>query len=291
MKQKDNRPFLYFLTQIKQNRTALPGAIIIILLVFIALFAPQLSPHNPIKASLGERLSGPSDKYPLGTDHLGRCVLSRLLHGARVSLTVGVVVVGVAASFGVLLGILSGYYGGLLDEIIMRLVDAMLAFPSIFLALAIAGTLGPGLVNVMIAIVVVEWTRYARVMRGSILSVKENYYIEAARALGATDFYIVTRHILPNAIAPIVVVATLGMAPVILSATSLSFLGLGVQPPTPEWGMMLNDGRLFMRRAPYLTTFPGLAIMITILAFNLLGDGLRDALDPRAREREKEIKG
>ena len=291
MKQKDNHPFLYLLTQIKHNRTALPGAIIIILLVFIALFAPQLSPHNPIKASLGERLSGPSDKYPLGTDHLGRCVLSRLLHGTRVSLTVGVVVVGVAASFGVLLGILSGYYGGLLDELIMRLVDAMLAFPSIFLALAIAGTLGPGLVNVMIAIVVVEWTRYARVMRGSILSVKENYYVEAARALGATDFYIVTRHILPNAIAPIVVVATLGMAPVILSATSLSFLGLGVQPPTPEWGMMLNDGRLFMRRAPYLTTFPGLAIMITILAFNLLGDGLRDALDPRAREKEKEIKG
>ncbi|MHC1577731.1 MAG: nickel transporter permease [Candidatus Methanospirareceae archaeon] len=288
-KQKQNSELADFVSQFRENRTALVGAAVILLLVLVAIFAPQLAPHNPIKASLGDRLSAPSEKYPLGTDHLGRCVLSRLLYGARISLAVGVVVVGVAAAVGVALGIISGFYGGVLDEIIMRLVDAMLAFPSIFLALAIAGTLGPGLGNVMIAIIVVEWTRYARVMRGSILSVKENYYVEAARALGASDFYVVTRHILPNAIAPIIVVATLGMAPVILAATSLSFLGLGVQPPTPEWGMMLNDGRLFMRRAPHLTTFPGVAIMITILAFNLLGDGLRDALDPRART-EKELR-
>jgi peptide/nickel transport system permease protein len=287
MKQKNNSS--YFFSQFKQNRTALVGAIIIIVLVFVAIFAPQLSPHNPTKATLGDRLTEPCEKYPLGTDHLGRCVLSRVLYGARASLSVGIIVVGVAATVGVALGIISGYCGGALDVLIMRMVDAMLAFPGIFLALAIAGMLGPGFVNVMIALMVVEWTRYARVMRGSILSVKENYYIEAAKSLGANDFYIVTRHILPNAMAPIIIVATLGMATVILSAAGLSFLGLGVQPPTPEWGMMLNDGRLFMRRAPYLTIFPGLAIMITILAFNLLGDGLRDALDPRLREREKAI--
>lgn len=288
MKQKHNSQLADFITQFKQNRTALLGAIIIILLVLVAIFAQQLSPHNPVKASLDERLSEPCEKYPLGTDHLGRCVLSRLLYGTRVSLSVGIIVVGVAATIGIVLGIISGYCGRVLDEIIMRLVDAMLAFPSIFLALAIAGTLGPGLINVMLAIIVVEWTRYARVMRSSILSVKENYYVEAAKSLGASDFYIVSRHILPNAIAPIIVVATLGMAPVILAATSLGFLGLGVQPPTSEWGMMLNDGRLFMRRAPYLTIFPGLAIMITILAFNLFGDGLRDALDPRMREKRVE---
>ena len=167
----------------------------------------------------------------------------------------------------------------------MYFQQSFIWFPSLFLALAIAGILGAGFINVILAITVVEWTRYARVMRGSILSVKENYYVEAAKSLGASDFYIVTRHIVPNAITPIIVVATLGIATVILAAASLGFLGFGVQPPTPEWGMMLNDGRLFMRRAPWLMIFPGLAIMITILAFNLLGDGLRDAWDPRLREK------
>jgi len=288
MKQKHNSQLADFITQFKQNRMALLGGIIIIVLVLVAIFAPQLSPHDPVKASLDERLTGPCEKYPLGTDHLGRCVLSRLLYGARITLPVGIIVVGVAATIGIVLGIISGFYGRVLDEIIMRLVDAMLSFPTIFLALAIAGTLGPGFYNIIIAIIVVEWTRYARVMRSSILSVKESHYVEAAKSLGASDFYVVTRHILPNAIIPIVVVATLGMAPVILTAASLGFLGFGVQPPTPEWGMMLSEGRLFMRKAPYLTIIPGLAIMVTILAFNLFGDGLRDALDPRAREKKIE---
>ena len=288
MKQKSDSRFISFVAQFKQNRAALAGAIIVLLLVFVVIFAPQLSPHDPVKACLDERLTAPCMEYPFGTDQLGRCVYSRVLYGSRVSLSVGLIVVGIAATIGVVLGIISGYCGGVPDEIIMRLVDAMLAFPSLFLALAIAGILGAGFFNVILAITVVEWTRYARVMRGSILSVKENYYVEAAKSLGASDFYIVTRHIVPNAITPIIVVATLGMAIVILSAASLGFLGFGVQPPTPEWGMMLNDGRLFMRRAPWLMIFPGLAIMITILAFNLLGDGLRDAWDPRLREKRIE---
>ena len=259
------------------------GLAIVVLLVLLAIFAPQLSPNDPTEVRLGDRLISPftESKYPLGTDHLGRCILSRLLYGARISLAVGITVVGISTVIGVTLGVVSGYYGGISDSVIMRFVDATLSLPSIFLAVVIAGMLGRGLMSVMIALVAIEWTSYARVARGSVLSLREKEFVESARSLGARDNYIMARHILPNIIAPVIVVATIGMAYVILAAAALSFLGFGAQPPTPEWGSMLNAGRVYMRTEPYLTILPGFAIMLLVLAFNLLGDGLRDILDPR----------
>jgi peptide/nickel transport system permease protein len=268
---------------LRKHRLALIGAGIILVLIFTAILAPFIAPHDPIEQNLEHRLLPPNAEYPLGTDNLGRCILSRLIHGTSVSLQIGVIVVGIAATTGVTLGLIAGYRGGLVDELIMRIVDVLLAFPGIILALAIAGILGPSLYNVMLALAVVGWTSYARVVRGSVLSVKEKEFVEAARALGAGEARIMFRHILPNVTAPVIVMATLGMAHVILAAAALSFLGLGAQPPTPEWGSMLNDGRAFMRTAPHLTIFPGLAIMVTVLAFNFLGDGLRDVLDPRLK--------
>ena len=274
--------------QLKKNKIAIIGLIIIITLAFIALFAPFIAPHDPIEQNLEKRLLPPCREYPMGTDDLGRCLLSRIIYGARVSLQLGVIVVGIITVIGVTLGLISGYYGGIVDEIIMRLVDVVLAFPGIILALAVAGALGPGLFNVMLALAMVGWTGLARVVRGSVLSVKQKEFVESARALGCSDLHIMTRHILPNVMAPVIVLATLDMAFIILAAAGLSFLGLGAQPPTPEWGSMLNNGRAFMRTAPHLTTFPGLAIMVAVLAFNFLGDGLRDALDPRQQRELKE---
>ncbi len=276
------------LQQLKKNKMAIIGLIIIISLAFIAFFAPFIAPHDPIEQNLDKRLLTPCREYPMGTDDLGRCLLSRIIYGARVSLQLGVIVVGIITVIGVTLGLISGYYGGIVDEIIMRLVDVVLAFPGIILALAVAGALGPGLFNVMLALAMVGWTGLARVVRGSVLSVKQKEFVESARALGCSDLHIMTRHILPNVMAPVIVLATLDMAFIILAAAGLSFLGLGAQPPTPEWGSMLNNGRAFMRTAPHLTTFPGLAIMVAVLAFNFLGDGLRDALDPRQQRELKE---
>ncbi|MCL0061439.1 nickel ABC transporter permease subunit NikC [Thermodesulfovibrionales bacterium] len=269
--------------RLKKHRLALIGAGIILVLIFIAVLAPFIAPHDPIEQNLEHRLLSPNTEYLLGTDNLGRCILSRLIHGTSVSLQIGIMVVGIAAFVGVTLGLVAGYRGGLIDELIMRIVDILLAFPGIILALVIAGILGPSLFNVMLALAVVGWTSYARVVRGAVLSVKEKEFVEAAQALGAGEARIMFRHILPNVMAPVIVMATLGMAHVILAAAALGFLGLGAQPPTPEWGSMLNDGRAFMRTAPHLTIFPGLAIMVTVLAFNFLGDGLRDALDPRLK--------
>jgi peptide/nickel transport system permease protein len=268
---------------LKRHRLALIGAVIIFVLIVIAILAPFIAPHDPIEQNLEHRLLPPNMEYLLGTDNLGRCILSRLIYGASVSLLISIMVVGISTFVGVILGLLAGYSGGLIDEIIMRIVDILLAFPGIILALVVVGILGPSLYNVMLALAVVGWTSYARVVRGLVLSVKEKEFIEAAQALGASDARIMFRHILPNIMAPVVVMATLGMAHVILAAAALSFLGLGAQPPTPEWGSMLNGGRAFMRTAPHLTIFPGLAIMVTVLAFNFLGDGLRDALDPRLK--------
>lgn len=276
------------LQQLKKNKIAIIGFIIIISLAFIALFAPFIAPHDPIEQNLEKRLLPPCREYPMGTDDLGRCLLSRIIYGARVSLQLSVIVVGIITVIGVTLGLISGYYGGIVDEIIMRLVDVVLAFPGIILALAVAGALGPGLFNVMLALAMVGWTGLARVVRGSVLSVKQKEFVESARALGCSDLHIMTRHILPNVMAPVIVLATLDMAFIILAAAGLSFLGLGAQPPTPEWGSMLNNGRAFMRTAPHLTTFPGLAIMVAVLAFNFLGDGLRDVLDPRQQRELKE---
>ena len=275
--------------ELRNNKLALFGVIIIFLLVFIAVFAPFIAPRDPVDQDLKKRLSSPSSEYPLGTDHLGRCILSRLIYGARISLPIAMTVIGITFAIGVTIGAISGYLGGVTDEIIMRIVDVLLTFPGLILALAIIAALGPGLFNAGIALVVVGWAGYTRIVRGSVLSVKEKEFVEGIRALGASDFYILVRYILPNVIAPVIPLAMLGIGYVILAVAGLSFLGLGAQPPMPEWGAMLNDGRAFMRSAPHLMIFPGLAIMVTVLAFNLLGDGLRDALDPRARMREKVI--
>jgi peptide/nickel transport system permease protein len=276
------------LQQLKKNKIAMIGLVIIVSLALIAIFAPFIAPHDPVEQNLEKRFLSSSGEYPMGTDDLGRCLMSRIIYGARVSLRVGVITVGIITVIGVTLGLISGYCGGIVDEIIMRFVDMVLAFPGIILALAIAGALGPGLFNVMLALAMVGWTGLARVVRSSVLSVKEKEFVESARALGCSDLYIMTRHILPNVMAPVIVLATLDMAFIILAAAGMSFLGLGAQPPIPEWGSMLNGGRAFMRIAPHLTTFPGLAIMITVLAFNFLGDGLRDALDPRQQQELKE---
>nr|CBH39672.1 ABC transporter, permease protein [uncultured archaeon] len=276
--------------QFKEHKIAMVGAVLILVLVLIAILAPYIAPHDPIEINLKERLLAPNMEYPLGTDNLGRCMLSRIIYGARISLQIGIIVVGITSVIGITLGMIAGYYGGVLDELIMRGVDILLVFPGIILALVIAGILGPGLFNVMLALAIVGWTGYARVVRGVVLSVKEKEYVESARALGVGDWYIITRHILPSCVAPIIVIATLSMAYVILAAAALSFLGLGAQPPTPEWGSMLNNGKNFMRTAPHLTTFPGLAIMIAVLAFNFIGDRLRDALDPRVSEKRDIIR-
>ena len=287
LKIKSGVPSIEIFRRLKKHRLAVIGAVIILALLFIAIFAPFIAPHDPIEQNLEKRLLPPSKEYPFGTDHLGRCILSRIIYGTRVSLQIGVIVVGISSILGIVLGLIAGFRGGLIDEIIMRTVDILLAFPGIILALAIMGILGPSLFNVMLALSLGGWTSYARVVRGTVLSVKEKEFVEAAKALGASEIRIMFYHILPNVMAPVIVMATLGMAHVILAAAALSFLGLGAQPPTPEWGSMLNDGRAFIQTAPHLTIFPGLAIMVTVLAFNFLGDGLRDAMDPQLKERIK----
>lgn len=271
------------------RRNMAVGLAVLGLIVIFSLFADHLAPNDPAEANLRNRLSPPSLDYPFGTDQLGRCVFSRVLFGARVSLSIGLVVVALSALFGLLLGGAAGYYGGVLDEALMRIVDGFLAVPSMFLALAVVGFLGSGIANIMLALVAVEWTSYARVARGEMLSLKEKEFLESARALGASDIYIFTHHLLPNILAPILVVATLGIGYAILAAAGLSFLGLGMQPDVPEWGSMLNDGRLYLRTAPHLMIFPGLAITITVLAINLAGEGIRDMLDPRIKEIEQRI--
>jgi peptide/nickel transport system permease protein len=269
--------------QLRRNRAALAGLIIVGALVLVAIFAPLLASYNPYAVSLDERLQPPGAGHLLGTDELGRDVLSRLLYGARVSLWVGLVTVLLAGLIGVSGGLAAGYLGGYWDVVVMRLVDVFLAFPVIILAIAIVAVRGPGLTNVLLALALVYWTTYARVARGVVLALREEEYTWAARALGASAPRIMLRHLLPNAVAPLVVLASLGMGTAILAEAALSFLGLGIQPPEASWGSMLNAGMQFLRDAGFLSTFPGLAIFVTVLGFNLLGDGLRDALDPRLR--------
>ncbi|WP_048156334.1 nickel transporter permease [Methanosarcina sp. Kolksee] len=254
---------------------------ILIFFMLSALFAGYIAPHNPEKANLELRLKEPCHEYPFGTDHLGRCILSRIIFGARVSLSVGLLVVSSSLILGLTIGTLSGYYGGWLDEIVMRVVDAFLAFPSLLLALGIAGLFGAGFMNLVMALIIVDWAGYARLARSSVMAVKEQDYIKAAKGLGTGDLHVILHHVIPNVMSPLIVMATIGMGYVILSAAGLSFLGFGVQPPTPEWGSMLNEGKIYIRSAPYIMIFPGLAIMLTVLAFNYLGDELRDLLDPR----------
>lgn len=272
-----------------QNPLIAAGVAVVTFLIFLCLTAPIIAPHDPMAQNINLALSPPSNQFPFGTDELGRCVLSRVIYGTRLSLLIGFAVTGITAAAGTLLGLIAGYAGGAIDEIIMRLVDILLAFPGLILALVISGILGPGLFNTILALSLAGWTRYARLARGITLSVKNIAFVEATRSLGGSHTYILFYHILPEIIAPVIVMATLGIGWTILMAASLSFLGLGAQPPLPEWGAMLNSGRNFLRVAPQLSIFPGIAIMLTVLAFNFLGDGLRDALDPRLKK-QMEIK-
>lgn len=272
--------------RLKKSKMAMVGLVILIILVLLAVFANVITDYDEvaIKQNTSRRLEGPSKEHWLGTDEFGRDIFARSIHGARISLMVGIVAVGIAVLVGGTLGAIAGYYGGKVDNVIMRIMDIFLAIPSILLAIAIVSALGSGLFNLMLAIGISSIPGYARIVRASVLTVKSQEFIESARAVGATDFRIIRKHIIPNALAPVIVQGTLGVASAILSTAGLSFIGLGVPKPQPEWGSMLAGGRVYLRDAPHVTTFPGLAIMITILALNLLGDGLRDALDPRLKE-------
>ncbi len=270
--------------QLRKNVAAMIGLTILLILAFVAIFANLIAPHDPIKLDLLNPLQPPlSQGHILGTDDLGRDVLSRLIHGSRTSLVVGFIVVGIAGSIGVTLGAISGYFGGAIDMVIMRIVDLLFAFPFLILALAFVAILGPSLTNMMLALGLVSWIGYARLVRAVVLSLREMTFVVAARALGASDMRILTRHILPNVVGIVVVQATFGVAQAILAAAALSFLGMGVQPPNAEWGNMLTKMREFMRIRPVLVIAPGLMIMITVLSLNFVGDALRDTLDPYMR--------
>jgi len=266
-----------------RQRGAMVGLVVLVALVLLALAAPWLSPRDPIRTAPREALRPPGATHVLGTDQFGRDVASRVLHGARISLAVGLISVSIALVLGTPVGLVSGYYGGRVDASIMRVIDVLLAFPGILLALAIVSVLTPGLGNVMIAVGLSAVPTYARLVRATVLAARENLYVEAARAIGSRDLTILGRYILPNVVAPLIVTATLGLGTAILSAAALSFLGLGSQPPQPDWGRMLSEGRDYLREAWWIATFPGLGIMLTVLAMNLLGDGLRDVLDPRLK--------
>jgi peptide/nickel transport system permease protein len=277
------RRWRVFWRRLRRSRGALAGIIILLALVLAALGAPLLAPFNPIKVT-DNALFSPGSPYLFGTDQYGRDIFSRILYGARISLVIGLISVGIAASCGVTLGLIAGYYGRWIDAALMWIINVMLAVPGILLALAIVTIRGePNLANLMVAVGISGIPTYARLVRGSVLAARENLYVDAARVLGAPTPTILFRHLLPNVIAPVIVAATLGTGTAILAAAALSFLGLGSQPPSPEWGRMLSEGRGYLRDQWWISTFPGLAIMLTVLAMNLLGDGLRDALDPRLK--------
>ncbi len=265
------------------NRMAMAGAAIVLGMFLLAMIAP-LAAKDPGAIDIAHRLEPPSMEYPLGTDDLGRDVFSRILYGARISLLVGFVAVGIATVIGIFLGALAGYYGGWVDSLIMRFVDIMLCFPAFFLILAVIAFLEPSIWNIMIIIGLTGWMGVARLVRAEFLSLRERDFVQAALALGASDYRVIFRHILPNALSPVLVSATLGVAGAILTESALSFLGIGVQPPTPSWGNMLIAGKQTLGTAWWLSAFPGLAILITVLGYNLLGEGIRDALDPRLKE-------
>ena len=272
--------------RLKKNKMAMIGLAIVVILVLIAIFADVLFDYNDvvIKQNTAIRLQGPSAEHWLGTDEFGRDILARLVHGSRISLVVGVVAVSIALTVGGTLGALAGFYGGKIDMVIMRLMDILLAVPSLLLSITIVSALGPSIINLMIAISISSIPGYARIVRSSVMTVRDNEFVEAARSIGANNWQIILSHIIPNCMAPIIVQVSLKVASAILSTSGLSFLGLGVKAPTPEWGSMLSGGRAYLRNAPHLTFFPGVMIMITILSLNLLGDGLRDALDPKLKK-------
>lgn len=280
---KQNSNLYLTLIRLRRNKLAVLGLIIMLLLVLVAIFAPVIAPYHYAEQRLESSFEPPCKEFPLGTDEFGRDILSRIIYGAQISLQVGILAVFLGLIVGGLLGAVAGYYGGKLDETIMRVMDVFLSIPQIILAIAIAAALGPGLLNLTVAVGVSAIPMFARVVRGAVLSVVGQEYIEAAQCMGASDAWIIFRHVLPNCSAPIIVQGTLKVAQAILSAASLSFLGLGIQPPFPEWGGMLASARMYIRDYAYMMVFPGLAIMITIMALNFMGDGLRDAMDPKQK--------
>ena len=283
----EERQWLVTLKRLARRRTAIFGLGVVVVVLLAALFAPWLTPFDPLEQDINQRLKEPGWQtaegrvHVLGTDHLGRDILARVIFGSRIALVVGVSAVLISGVLGMAIGLVAGYFGGKVDDFFMRLADIQLAFPFILLAIAVIGVLGPNLRNIIIVIGVSSWVVYARVVRGEVLSIREREFVQAAIALGSRDGRVLVRHVLPNAFTPWLVVATLDMARVIVIESALSFLGLGVQPPTPTWGGMLADGRVYLSTAWWLATFPGLAILVTVLGINLLGDGLRDTLDPR----------
>lgn len=272
-----------FLGRLLSNKSAVFGGSLIIILAILAVIGPWIAPQGINEQDFALKLQGPTTEHWFGTDDFGRDVFSRILHGLSITFRIGFVSVAIAGTVGTVIGIISGYYGGKIDAIIMRIMDILLAFPSIILALAIVATLGPGLNNIILAVAISAFPVFARIARGSTLSVKKLEYIDAVKALGASDTRIIFKHILPNTMSPLIVQSTLSIATGVLSAAGLSFLGLGVSPPSPEWGAMLNSGKVYMFQAPHMTYAPGLAIVLFVLAFNLFGDGLRDALDPKTK--------
>ena len=281
--EKPENQWLEMWRSLRANRAALVSLVFVLVLVVIAVIGPYITPYNPIETEMSNALKPPSAEHWFGTDQLGMDIFSRVIAGTRVSLTVGLLAVSIALTTGIVLGAIAGYAGGWVDTVIMRVMDMMLAIPSILLAITLMAALGKGIDKAVIAIGLVSIPEYARIVRGNILSIKENDYIAAAHVVGLSDARIIFRHVLPNALSVIIVRATLGISSAILDTAALGFLGLGVQPPQPEWGDMLGRARGFIFQAPHTLLYPGMAITATVLAFNLLGDGLRDALDPRAR--------
>jgi peptide/nickel transport system permease protein len=271
-----------------KNRLAVIGAVTVLLLITVSLFAPFIAPYDPTAINVHDVLSPPSETHLLGTDELGRDVFSRIIWGSRVSLKVGFVAVGIAIIIGIVIGAIAGFYGGKIDAILMRFVDIMLAFPTFFLILAVIAILEPSIFTIMVVIGITSWMDVARLVRAEFLTLKERDFVGAARAIGVTDARLIFRHILPNALSPVFVAATFGVAGAILIESGLSFLGLGVQPPDPSWGNILTAGKDNIEVAWWLSLYPGLAILITVLSYNLVGEGLRDALDPRLWEAERQ---
>lgn len=277
------KEFLFTIKLLKQNPSAVAGFIIIAVMCTMALTASHISPYDPIRINLSQRLSPPSTHHLFGTDELGRDILSRVIYGARISLRIGILVISVAGGLGAVLGAISGYLGKSMDTFIMRIMDVILSFPSLVLAMALAAALGPSLNNAIFAVAFVMIPKFARMVRGEALAVKEKQFIAAARASGAGNLWIVFNHILPNCFSSVIVLATLALGDAILIAASLSFIGLGAQPPTPEWGAMISVGRKFLMDQWWYATFPGLFILLTVIGFNIFGDALRDILDPMIR--------
>ena len=269
--------------RLKKNKIAMISLVIIFLLTLVAIFAPVIAPYDPIHQNVYNLLQSPSKSHLLGTDRLGRDIFSRIIFGSRISLSVGPVAEAIAVIIGVLMGALAGFYGGKVDIIISRLIEVLASFPFILFVIAVMFVLGPGIMNVFIAIGVIGWTGLARLIRGQILQLKEKEYVEAARASGAKDKRIILKHLIPNCLSTIIVIITLDIPGDIMIEASLSYIGLGIQPPDPSWGNMINEAQMFIRQCPYYSIFPGIAIMLTVLAFNTLGDGVRDALDPTLR--------